>query len=382
MSGKIKIFHVVRPAAGGIRNHLLDLVRRSHGDRFQHLAACPPGDLADSLAGMGIETFPVPLGGEISPGKDLSVIRTLVAICKRIGPEVLHAHGVKAGLAGGVAAVLAGVPAVVITLHSSIFHHRRPRWKENIIALSERALAGLADRIITVSGALGREIAARVKIDPAKIEIIYNGIMPEEFSREPDRNYLQKTVGIPGDKKIVGTVARLAPQKGVADFIRAAAMMAGEPEEAAFLVVGDGPLREDLERLAASLGLAGRVFFAGERRDMPKILPCLDVFVLASVTEGLPLAVLEALAARRPVVSTRVGGIPEVITDGVEGILVEPGDIPAMVSAVKSLLADRERSRIMGEAGRELVERKFTVEKMVRSTERVYLDLAGGGPSR
>ncbi len=382
MSGKIRIMHVVRPAAGGMKNHLLALVGNSRREIFHHMVACPPGDLADSLAGMGIETFRVPLGAEISPGRDLAVIKTLVALLKRIRPDVLHAHSAKAGLAGRVSAWLAGVPAVVLTVHNTIFHHRRSRWRESIIALSERALAGLTDRIITVSEALGREIVVREKIDPAKVVTIYNGIVPEEFSRDPDRDFLQRITGIPAGKKIVGTVARLAPQKGVAHFIRAAAMMAKDSEEAVFLVVGDGPLRADLERLAGSLGLAERVFFAGERRDMPRIMPCLDVFVLASVTEGLPLTVLEAMAARRAVVATRVGGIPEVISDGVNGLLVDPGDVAGLAAAILALLGDRKKSRAMGERGRDTVLEKFTVEKMVGSMERVYADLVSGKCSR
>ncbi len=379
MPEKIKVMHIVRPAAGGIKNHLLALTGKSHGGRFHHMVACPPGSLADALDGMGIETFRVPLRGEISPGWDLAVIKRLFSLLKGTGADVLHAHSFKAGLVGSVAAGLAGVPAIVLTAHNSLFQKQRPGWQEMFLALGWRAMSGFSGRIITVSGALGREMAGREKINQGKIVTVYNGVAADRFNRGPDRDYLLKTTGIPRGKRVVGTIARMAPQKGVGDFIRAAARVAESSGEAVFLAVGDGPLRADLERAAVNLNLAGKFFFAGERGDIERIMPCLDVFVLASYTEGLPLTVLESLAAGCPVVATRVGGIPEIITSGVHGLLVEPGDIEGLAGAILSLLGDGEKSRAMGERGRELVMRKFTVEEMVGCTERVYLELLNPG---
>lgn len=367
--------HVVGPAAGGIKSHLEDLVGNSRGNGFRHLTACPPGALADSLEGMGTEVFRVPLEGRFSPARDLAAVRLVASLLKRARPDILHAHSSKAGLVGRVAARMAGVPAVLLTVHGSIFHRQHPRWQEGLLAFSERALAGVTDMIITVSEALGREIAHREKIDPEKIVTVYNGVVPEKFSRGPDREYFGKVTGIPAGCRVVGTVARLAPQKGVAGFIRAAALVAKDSGDTAFLVVGDGPLRAGLEQLARDLGLAGRIFFAGERPDVDSIMPCLDVFVLASLTEGLPLSVLEALAARRPVVATRVGGIPEVIRPGVNGLLVDPGDITGLAGSIRGALGDPEGSRAMGERGRETVLERFTVAGMVSRTEMIYANL-------
>lgn len=373
----ISVMHVVRPVAGGIKNHLLDLIGASHGDRFRHMVACPPGSLADALTVRGIKTFRLPLEGDLSTRWDLACVRLLVSLLKRCRVDVVHAHSFKAGLVGRLAAKAAGSPAVVLTVHSSVLQDRRPPWEKCLFKVSERLLAGLTDRIITVSGALGREIAG-LEICPEKVVTIYNGIYPEKFSRPPDRDYLRKTTGIPAGKKIVGTVARLAPQKGVGDFIRAAARVADKTGDTAFLVAGDGPLRAELEREAGEMGLSGRLFFAGERQDINMILPCLDVFVLASVTEGLPITLLEALAACRPVVATGVGGVPEVVSDGLNGLLVGPGDIQEMASAILRLLEDPVASRNMGEKGRRRVIRDFTVYKMVSSTERVYTDVFWG----
>lgn len=378
----IRVMHVVRPVAGGIKNHLLDLIGASHGGRFRHMVACPPGSLADALTVRGIKTFGLPLEGELSPRRDLACVRLLVSLLKSCRVDVVHAHGYKAGLVGRIAAKAAGVPAVVLTVHGSILQDRRPTWKKHLFAVSERFLAGLSDRIITVSGELGREIADRKIASPEKLVTIYNGIAPERFNKPPDREYLQKATGIPAGKKIVGTVSRLAPQKGVGDFIKAAARLAGETKDTVFLVAGDGPLRSDLERKAAEMNLAGKIFFTGERQDIQMILPCLDVFVLASVTEGMPLTVLEALAAGRPVVATRVGGIPEAVSDGVNGLLVSPGDAQGMAAAILRLLEDPGASRKMGEEGRKRVAGDFTVDKMVGATEQVYMDLVSRGSDR
>lgn len=378
----VRIMHVVRPAAGGIRNHLLALVGESHGDRFHHMVACPPGSLEEALAGMGICTFSVPLRGEISPREDLAVLKALISIIKRNMVDVVHAHGFKAGLVGRLAAKAAGAPAVVLTVHGSVLQDRRAGWQKGMFSLSERLLAAFTDRIITVSAALGREMPGGERIRPEKIVTIYNGISPGDYSHCSDRKYLHRATGIPEGKKVVGTVARLAPQKGVECFIRAASIVAGKQEDTVFLVAGDGPLRPDLERLAAENNLSGRLYMVGERRDIQMIMPCLDVFVLASVTEGLPLTVLEAMAARRPVVATRVGGIPEVVSDGINGVLVSPGDVRGMAGAIIGLLEDPAGSGIMGEEGRNLVVGQFTVKKMVKSTENVYLDLALKGKSR
>lgn len=372
---KIRVMHVVRPAAGGMKNHLLALTGGSDREEFEHMAACPPGSLADSLADRGVRIFCVPLEGDLSPAGDLRATLVLASLFKVHQVDVVHAHSSKAGLVGRLAAKLAGVPAVVFTVHNSIFYEDRPRWKKGLLALSERILAGVTDRIITVSNHLRSEITSRERISPEKIVTIYNGIEPEDFMIAPGGNYLHEIAGIPAGQRIVGTVARLAPQKGVGSFIKAAALVAPDVKDTVFLVVGDGPLRAGLEREAAARGLEGRIFFIGERRDISRIMPCLDLFVLASATEGMPLTVLEAMAACRPVVATRVGGVPEIITDSVNGLLVEPGDVAGLAAAIRKLAGDREMSAVLGKEGRKRVLRDFTVGSMVRRTEQLYRDL-------
>lgn len=169
-------------------------------------------------------------------------------------------------------------------------------------------------------------------------------------------------------------MARLVPQKGISCFLKAAAMLVKD-YRVNFLIVGDGPLRRQLENETVALGLENRVVFAGERDDVPVILSALDIFVLPSLTEGFPLAILEALAAGRPVIATRVGGIPEIIADNHTGLLIKPGDPAELALAVAGLLTDRERTLSLARAGQLYVKEKFSAEQMVRRVEEEYLKI-------
>ena len=375
---RIRVMHVIRPSEGGIKNHLLTLITHSDQTRFEHMVVCPAGEMAKTFNGAGVKTFELPLGGELSL-TDLTALKRLVSLFSINRVDISHCHGSKAGLVGRLAARWACVPAVVMTVHNSILHHHLPPWKKMLYAECEGYLAGYTHRIITVSDALGREIISLERISPEKVVTIYNGISPDKFRLGADRQYLQETFGIPASAGVVvGTVARLAPQKGVINFIRAAAGLSELSEGLAFLVVGGGPLRAELERQSEALNLTGRLFFVGERQDVMKIMPCLDVFVLASLTEGLPLAVLEAMACRCPVVASGVGGIPEIIADGVTGILVKPGDVTALASAIGRLINDPGIARRMGNEGLNRVLGLFTAGKMARETEDVYTQLIYG----
>jgi glycosyltransferase involved in cell wall biosynthesis len=373
----IKILHVIRPAAGGMKNHVISLIRHANRDIFEPMAACPPGEMAEELAALGISVFTIPLAGELSPARDLQAIKSIKGLLNKNCIQILHAHSSKAALVGRVAARLAGTPAVFFTAHNSIFYDHWPAWKKGAMAWAERFLAGHTTKIIAVSGVLRKELLERERIDPGRVITIYNGIDPVPYLDSQSRAEVRQSLGLAPEAKVVGAVARLAPQKGVAYFVRAAAILARD-RGISFLMVGDGPLRDELEAEAHKLGISDRIVFAGHRRDVGKILSCLDMLVLPSVTEGLPLIILEAMAAARPVVAAAVGGVPEVVEDGVTGILVRPGDEHALADAVSRLIAAPDMARFMGRAGRKRVQEHFTVSGMVRRTEKLYLSAFGG----
>ncbi|MCL6447510.1 MAG: glycosyltransferase family 4 protein [Armatimonadetes bacterium] len=369
---KFRVLHLIRPAAGGMKNHLLSLLSRLNPDLFEIVAACPDGPLAAEIAHAGFRAVALPLVGELSFRKDWETIRLLVKILREEKIAILHAHSAKAGFVGRLAARLARTPVIFLTAHNSIFYEDWPAWKKMILAAAERALSRVTDRIITVSEALRRELMQKEGINPDRIVTIYNGIGPAPGRPPRERRQVLRELGLPPLGQVVGTIARLAPQKGVGYFLKAAAMLVKD-YQVNFLIVGGGPLRRQLESEAISLGLQNRVVFTGEREDVPAILPVFDIFVLPSLTEGFPLTILEALAAGRPVIATRVGGIPEAIVDNYTGLLVKPGDPAGLALAIAELLSDRERALALGRAGQACARDRFTVAQMVRRVEEEYI---------
>ncbi len=371
---KINLLQLIRPAAGGMKEHLCDLVANLDRERFNILVACPPDSaVAQEVAALGIEVIPVDLKGEISLRSDLKVIRQLVAILKERRIDLLHAHSSKAGLVGRVAAILAGTPAIVFTVHNFIFYDNLSSLKKRLYAIAEKVLAYPTNTIITVSNALRDGIIKTEGINPEKIVTIYNGIDIHPFEETIDRDGVRQILKL-GPGPVIGTVARLAPQKGICYLVEAAARVVKEYPEAQFLIAGDGPLLPELEQQAADLGVKDNIRFLGYWEDIAQLFVVMDIFVLPSVTEGLGLTVLEALAAERPVIATNVGGLPEIVHLGQTGLLAQvkdPGDLAKQILYLLNNPGEAERMAVTGKA---LVKEKFALETMVRATTKVYLD--------
>lgn len=371
---KIKILHIIRPAAGGMKNHLIDLVRFTDRKQYQVEVACPHGhNLREELNALGVRVLPIPLKGSISPLSDWQTVFIIARHLKKNQVDILHAHSSKGALVGRLAALIARTPVVVFTAHNSIFYEHWSPLKLKTMATVEKMLASGTQRIIAVSKALKEEIFKYEGIPESKISIVYNGVDLNKVHLDGDKLRVCKNMGIPPLGQLVGVVARLAPQKGVTYFLKAAALL--KNHQVNFVVIGDGPLRQHLEQEAISLGLENRVFFTGYRSDINKIMPVLDVLVLPSVTEGLPLIILEAMAARRPVVATKVGGVPEVITHGQTGLLVEAKDSHALADAIEQLISNKDMALYIGNSARKLVEQKFTLQQMADTTMNIYQEL-------
>jgi glycosyltransferase involved in cell wall biosynthesis len=199
----------------------------------------------------------------------------------------------------------------------------------------------------------------------------------DKFAARGDRADVRAELGVAPDAALIGAVGRLTADKGGQDvLIRAVGRVRETCPQVRLVMVGDGPLRPGLEQLTAQLGLTGTVIFTGLRSDVPRLLGALDVFVLPSEREALPVAVLEAMAAGLPLVATRVGGIPEVVEDGATGFLVPPGDVAAMHCVLERLTGDPALAARLGAAGQAHVQAHFTVQQMVRQVERLYDQLA------
>jgi glycosyltransferase involved in cell wall biosynthesis len=260
------------------------------------------------------------------------------------------------------AAALARVPCVgTVQLIPEFRLERSSFWQL-------RALARGVDRYAAVSHDIAGELVRRFRWPASRIEVVYNAVRLERFEA-PAPAGLREELG--GGRPLVLTCARLDEQKGHDVLLRAAAALPG----IAFAFAGEGPKRAELEALAGELGLEDRVAFLGRRDDVPALLAACDVFALPSLYEGSSLAVLEAMAARRAVVSSAIGGTEELIEDGHDGLLVEPGDVAGLRAALARLLDDGELRGALGRRARERAERDFAPEAMVAANERIYGEL-------
>jgi glycosyltransferase involved in cell wall biosynthesis len=369
---KFRVLHVVRPATGGMKKHVLSLLAKMNRDLFKPFLACPPGTLEQEASSLGVTVTSIPLGGELSMVDDWTAICRLVSILREHEITIMHAHGAKAGLIGRLGARLAKTPVVFMTAHNFVISDEWPTWKKSFFALAERILARYTDKVITASDALREELIKREKINPAKLVTVYNGIDYDPFRKIWERKAVLRSLGLPPLGRVAGMISRLIPQKGVSYFLKAAASLAGE-HQVNFLIVGDGPYRQQFEAEALALGLQHRLVFAGERQDIAAILSAVDVLALPSLTEGgLPFIILEAMAAGCPVVATRVGGIPEIIYDTHNGLLIPAKDYKMLAEAIASLLIDREKAALIGRRGRKFVLDNFIIDNMVQKVENEY----------
>jgi glycosyltransferase involved in cell wall biosynthesis len=297
---------------------------------------------------------------------DLLAWRPLVSVL-RDGVDVVHAHMFGSNVWGTVLGRLSGVPVVVAHEHTWSFQGRPLRR-----FLDRELVARWADVFVAVSDEDRRKMIEVEGVDPAKIRVISNGIPSPANGAVTD---VRAELGIESGVPVLGVVCELRAQKALEVLFEAAALLLVEFPTLKVLVAGDGPERARLEEGARRLGVADTVLFLGIRRDVPAVLAAVDVAVLSSDYEGSPLSVMEYMAAAKPVVSTRVGGVPELVREDVHGLLVEPRDPEALAEAVTRLLRDPALAKRLGAEGRQRQQREFSLEAMVRRIEDLYEEL-------
>jgi glycosyltransferase involved in cell wall biosynthesis len=286
---------------------------------------------------------------------------SLAALLRRLRPTVVHTHHFSPLLAASAARLLAGAPRLVHTEHSFEYLKDRPDYRRTLAALS---------RSCAVFSVLGEQMvpyyAEQVRVPASRLAVIPNGVDLSRFVPVADRRAERVALGLPPDGFLVGTAGRLEAEKHYGLLIRAFARAFPDRDGAVLVIAGDGAERAPLEALAADLALGDRVRFLGWRTDVPRIVGALDLFALSSHHEGLPMAILEAMASRVPVVSTAVGNIPLVVRDGETGLLVPAGDEHAYADALARAEANRARVSALGAAARATVERDYSQDTMVR----------------
>ena len=311
------------------------------------------------------------LGRDISVVDDIRSLGRVTAIAREFRPDIVHTHLAKAGTIGRVAARIAGARVVVHTYHGTVFRGYFGLAKSQTFLQIERALSHLTTRIIAITPGQRRELIELGIGDERKVVEIPLGLDLEPFLEPVDRAQVRSRLGLPPDRPVVAIVARLVPVKNVSLFLRA---MASVPSAVA-LIVGDGELRTRLEAEAAELGIAGRCRFLGWQSDVHAIYAAADLVTLTSNNEGSPVSIIEAMAAGRPIVSTAVGGVPDVVRDGVDGVLVRSGDTDGLASAINSLLADPLQRDDLGAAARSSVRRRYDASRLISDVTALYEDL-------
>lgn len=392
MSGAgLRVLQVCQPPDGGAAEHvrLLTSYLVSQGHRVT-VAGPEVSLLRQMAASNGARYHVVPgLVREISPRNDARALVDLVELFKAEPWDVVHLHSSKAGILGRAAALAAGwrpgrwaeappcrgFKAVVLyTPHCFAFLSQMAPRRRRLFLAIEKVAKNWGDGVVAVSRWEYTEALARGAIDPRRSWIILNGADP----RRDFADFVPPRQGRTGSELVIGTVTRLQPEKGGEEFIRMAALVVPHIPEVSFEIVGDGWERPALERLATELGVGGQVHFRGFQEDVSSWYARFHLFVLSSRQESMPLALMEAMAWGLPCVATAVGGIPELVRDGVTGVLVPPGDYAALADAVVSLRGDPSRMARLGQEALSLYQTRCTPRVCAEETEKVYRLLTSG----
>ncbi len=357
---KTILYVITKSELGGAQGHVYDLIKSLHQDYEIHLAVGAPGLLTDKATDLGIRVHIISkLQRRINLSSDLKSIQQCIAIIKLIKPDLVHCHSSKAGVVARIAAWICRVP-VIFTAHGWGFDPRSPRLQRNIALGVEKILAPISTKIICVSES-DRQLAISLKVTVPKLVVtIHNGIDPEST-----------TTAVPARQppQLIMVARFNRAQKDQHTLMQAIAKV-NQPIE--LILVGTGSDWEESKSMAKNLGITDRVTFLGDRLDVPDLLANSQIFVLSTHYEGAPISILEAMRCGLPIVATNVNGIPEQVADGITGLLVPHQDVSALTAAISNLVADPERRRQMGIAGRQKFLQEFTVEQMVEKTEVLY----------
>ena len=322
-----------------------------------NLLACPSGSELAAAARPFARVYAMPMGGDL----DLALIWRLKRLIEDRRPDLVHLHSrIGADVLGGIAARLCAVPAV----HSRRQDNPEARW---MVRLKYR----LHRRVIAISQGIGQVLLSE-GLPASKLACVRSAVDAAVFDRPCDPDWFRREFELPEGARAIAVVAQLIERKGHGYLLEALPELIAQFAGLRVLFFGKGPLEARLRRQILARGLDGRVVLAGFRHDLPRILPCLELLVHPAVREGLGVSLLQAASAAVPIVACDAGGMPEAVRDRVNGLLVPPADVGALRQAIRTLLADGAMARRMGQAGRELMRREFSIDVMVDGNLRIY----------
>ena len=336
------------------------------------------GRLASELRALGVNTHVI----LESRHNSLSLFRHLVGYFKRNNIDIVHTHKYKDNILGALASAYQGIRHRIRTIHG--FPEPFLGFEKVKINLYQRVDSRinrwLVDRILAVSLDLQQQLVKRFGAE--KVICVHNAVDIEQVGVTGHVAELKKELNVSDGEFLIGTMGRLTPVKGLESFLTAARIIRRQKSRVKFLIVGDGPLKDALRAAARAYGLDKDVLFLGHRNDSYDILALMDLFILPSLSEGIPMVLLEALALARPVVASRVGGVPEVIVDGENGLLVAPGRPEELAQSCIALMDDYRFAQALGSGGRKCVEERFSARYMAEKVAEVYRTLVCNEGSR
>jgi glycosyltransferase involved in cell wall biosynthesis len=377
---RIKILYIITLSEqGGAQKIVYHIASGLDPQEFDITVACAPGgELVNWLSNLhqDIKIVEIPeLKRNISPFNDLKAFLILYALMKKNSYHIVHCHSSKAGVLGRMAAWKAGVPKIIFTVHGWGINEYQSRIVRFLYTWAERFAGVCSTKVVCVSEADLLKARSLKLVTGDKLSVIYNGLpLPE--TRD---GLLRRELGIGNKDTIIGTVARLAPQKDPLFLLEVAALMVNHDNKITgegrlcFVLIGDGPLRSECEQFINNKGLKRSVFLLGTREEAAELVQDFDIFVLFSRWEGLPLTIIEAMLAGRPVVANAVGGVGELVVHQETGLLINKLDVNEAEKALLNLISDPGKRLSMGYAGRQRALDLFNVDKMVGKYRELYL---------
>jgi len=361
---KIKVLHLLEwfDISGGLERVALEIAFGLAGEKYDVEIWCVHrgGALVESLEQKRISVRILNIESYFNPLNILKLARAF----RETKPDIIHTHVYFASTIGRIAATIAGVPVCINHVHSAYWHYT----PQNLFI--ERLLAQVTRRIICVSNYVRDFVINHEKIDPSKVEVIYNGITSVNTASRPDS---RQAFHVPEAEIIITTVATLFENKGHQVVLKALSLLRDRFKNFKYWIVGAGLMEKELKELAKQLNLEKEIIFWGVRKDVPQILAASDIFVLASIhREGLPISILEAQSCQVPVIASRIGGVPEVINDQVNGLLVAPNDPAALAKALEELIFKSDKRQEYAKEGARTFNEHFCAKFMIERIDRLY----------
>ena len=365
----LPILHIVPKLStwGGVGNQLLLLLKNYARDEFLPIVCSlrDKGVVGKEIEDLGIEV--VCLNRDFKRGFYWTVVKELRTLMKQRNIQIVRTHEYRANLHGRLAALLAKVPCIVGSVHN-VYNARDKKLNRRIL---NRYLGIFTDKVVAVSEEVKKEIVRYDSVPENKVAVIYNGVDRKRFM-DIDAQSIRSEFHIPKSTPVIGTVGRFFPQKGQKYLLEAVAKVRNKFPHIAVFVIGDGSLKKELQDHTKKLNIEQNIIFTGVRRDIPALLAAMDIFIFPSLWEGFGNALVEAMAAGKPIIATDIPSVREILDSGKSGIVVPPANSEAIARSLELLLSDRALAENLGNAARERALSSFTIDSTVRRYSSLY----------